>query len=139
MGTLSEKVRLRAGMASSRALAFLDGVYEKNAKGLTAATGVSMAVNMMFMNAFATDIFTKAKGMMNTIYSSIAAISSVTAGCVAAVCLYLMFFSKNQNTVQESIQWLKRIFVCWVAIMLMSTIIYFVTSNLGIGDSASLT
>ena len=84
------------------------------------------------------DIFTKAKGMMNTLYKSIAGISSVTAGCVAGICLYLMFFSKNRNTVEESFAWLKRIAVCWIAIMLMASIIYFVTTNLGIGDNASL-
>ena len=74
----------------------------------------------------------------NTLYKSIAGISSVTAGCVAGICLYLMFFLKNRNTVEESIAWLKRIAVCWIAIMLMASIIYFVTTNLGIGDNASL-
>lgn len=97
----------------------------------------SMAVVQMHA-AEGSDIFTKAKGMMNTLYKSIAGISSVTAGCVAGICLYLMFFSKNRNTVEESIAWLKRIAVCWIAIMLMTSIIYFVTTNLGIGDNASL-
>lgn len=76
--------------------------------------------------------------LKDTLYKSIAGISSVTAGCVAGICLYLMFFSKNRNTVEESIAWLKRIAVCWIAIMLMASIIYFVTTNLGIGDNASL-
>ena len=97
----------------------------------------SMAVVQMHATE-GSDIFTKAKGMMNTLYKSIAGISSVTAGCVAGICLYLMFFSKNRNTVEESIAWLKRIDVCWIAIMLMASIIYFVTTNLGIGDNASL-
>ena len=97
----------------------------------------SMAVVQMHA-AEGSDIFTKAKGMMNTLYKSIAGISSVTAGCVAGICLYLMFFSKNRNTVEESIAWLKMIAVCWIAIMLMASIIYFVTTNLGIGDNASL-
>lgn len=61
----------------------------------------SMAVVQMHA-AEGSDIFTKAKGMMNTLYKSIAGISSVTAGCVAGICLYLMFFSKNRNTVEES-------------------------------------
>ena len=65
----------------------------------------SMAVVQMHA-AEGSDIFTKAKGMMNTLYKSIAGISSVTAGCVAGICLYLMFFSKNRNTVEESIAWL---------------------------------
>ena len=97
----------------------------------------SMAVVQMHATE-GSDIFTKAKGMMNTLYKSIAGISSVTAGCVAGICLYLMFFSKNRNTVEESIAWLKWIAVCWIAIMLMASIIYFVTTNLGIGDNASL-
>ena len=103
--------------------------------------GVMLLGSMAVVQMHATegsDIFTKAKGMMNTLYKSIAGISSVTAGCVAGICLYLMFFSKNRNTVEESIAWLKRISVCWIAIMLMASIIYFVTTNLGIGDNASL-
>lgn len=103
--------------------------------------GVMLLGSMAVVQMHATegsDIFTKAKGMMNTLYKSIAGISSVTAGCVAGICLYLMFFSKNRNTVEESIVWLKRIAVCWIAIMLMASIIYFVTTNLGIGDNASL-
>ena len=103
--------------------------------------GVMLLGSMTVVQMHATegsDIFTKAKGMMNTLYKSIAGILSVTAGCVAGICLYLMFFSKNRNTVEESIAWLKRIAVCWIAIMLMASIIYFVTTNLGIGDNASL-
>ena len=99
--------------------------------------GVMLLGSMVVVQMHAaegSDIFTKAKGMMNTIPG----ISSVTAGCVAGICLYLMFFSKNRNTVEESIAWLKRIAVCWIAIMLMASIIYFVTTNLGIGDNASL-
>ena len=95
---------------------------------------------MMLLQAHAAngDIFEKANSLMKTVYKSIAGISSVTAGCVAAVCLYLMFFSKNQRTVDESVQWLKRIIICWLAIMLMSTIIYFITNTLGIGTTATL-
>ena len=103
--------------------------------------GVMLLGSMVVVQMHATegsDIFTKAKGMMNTLYKSIAGISSVTAGCVAGICLYLMFFSKNRNTVEESIAWLKRIAVCCIAIMLMASIIYFVTTHLGIGDNASL-
>ena len=71
--------------------------------------GVMLLGSMAVVQMHATegsDIFTKAKGMMNTLYKSIAGISSVTAGCVAGICLYLMFFSKNRNTVEESIAWL---------------------------------
>ena len=62
--------------------------------------GVMLLGSMVVVQMHATegsDIFTKAKGMMNTLYKSIAGISSVTAGCVAGICLYLMFFSKKQK------------------------------------------
>ena len=81
-------------------------------------------------NAADGDIFDKAAGIMNDIYGAIAGISSVTAGCVATVCLFLMFFSKNQRTVDESIQWLKRIFIIWLAIILMSSILKFFSQRL---------
>ena len=84
--------------------------------------GVMLLGSMVVVQMHATegsDIFTKAKGMMNTLYKSIAGIPSVTAGCVAGICLYLMFFSKNRNTVEESIAWLKRIAV---SILLLQTL-----------------
>ena len=79
------------------------------------------------------DIFDKAATMMNTIYKRIAGITTVTAGCVAAVCLFMMFFSKSQRTVEESTAWLKRIIVIWIAIVCMGAIITFVTSSNGLG------
>ncbi|MFR5702481.1 MAG: hypothetical protein ACLUD0_11800 [Eubacterium ramulus] len=104
--------------------------------------GVMLLGSMAVVQMHATegsDIFTKAKGMMNNpVCNPLQGFSSVTAGCVAAFVCSLMFFSKNRNTVEESIAWLKRIAVCWIAIMLMASIIYFVTTNLGIGDNASL-
>ena len=42
------------------------------------------------------DIFTKAKGMMNTLYKSIAGISSVTAGCVAGMSVFNVFLEKQK-------------------------------------------
>lgn len=82
-----------------------------------------------------TDIFAKFQTIMQTIYGKICGIASVTAGCVAAVCLFLMFFSKRQQTVDESIQWLKRIVVCYVAIMLIAAILRFLVSGLDLNTS----
>lgn len=99
-----------------------------------------VAVQMMALEAYAaeSDLTGKINNMGNSIYKLIVSISSVTAGTVAAVCLFLMFFSKNSNTVEESTRWLKRVAVCWVAIFLMSTILKFFTGNLGLDSNASL-
>ena len=139
------KMKEKFANMENKVVGYLDGHKDQ----LVKAQASICAIQLMAMQALAgasqnssntgTDIFTRVSNMMGTIYSAIAGISSVTAGCVAAVCLYLMFFSKNQQTVDSSIQWLKRILICWLAIMLMSTIIYFIVKNMGIGDSQSLT
>lgn len=133
---LKEKIVCKLTSAKEKVGAF---VGKCKGKLIVAQASVCMT-QLMMVNASAApvDIFSRASELMKTLYSAIAGISSVTAGCVAAVCLYLMFFSKNQQTVESSIQWLKRIVICWLAIMLMSTIIYFITNNLGIGDTATL-
>ena len=99
-----------------------------------------VAAQMMAVEAYAADgdLASKINNMGNSIYKLIVSISTVTAGAVAALCLFLMFFSKNSNTVEESTRWLKRVAVCWVAIFLMSTILRFFTGNLGLDGNASL-
>lgn len=84
------------------------------------------------------DIFTKAGEMSNQLYKDIAKLSTAAAGVCAAVCLFLMFFSKNTRTVEESTSWFKRIIVCWVLIMLLSTIFAYLMGGLNISDSVSL-
>lgn len=85
------------------------------------------------------DVFKKAESMMGTIYSKIAGIASVTAGCLAAVCIFIMIFSKTQRNVDESIAWLKRIAIGWIAIMIMPAILVFFKTGLGIGKAGSIT
>ena len=55
----------------------------------------SMAVVQMHA-AEGSDIFTKAKGMMNTLYKSIAGISSVTAGCGGHLSVFNVFLEKQK-------------------------------------------
>ena len=100
-------------------------------------TGVSICQGMVLQIYAADDIFEKGKTMLNKIYSDIVAITCVTAGCIAAVCLYLMMFSKNQRTVESSISWLKRIALCAVAILLMSSILKFIVNHLGLSTNQS--
>lgn len=84
----------------------------------------------------ATNIFERAQKMMNKVYIDIASISTVSAGVAGAVCLFLCLFSKNQKAVDEARAWGKRIIICYVGIMLMGSILYYVTNRLGISSSS---
>ena len=53
---------------------------------------------------------------MQTVYTDVAGIATVAAVVCAAVCLFLMNFSKSGRTVDESRSWLKRIVICWAAL-----------------------
>lgn len=69
------------------------------------------------------DIFGTAKTAMQTVYTDVAGIATVAAVVCAAVCLFLMNFSKSGRTVDESRSWLKRIVVCWAALMTLGAIV----------------
>jgi len=84
--------------------------------------------------ANATGIFDIAKSAMNTVYKDIAGISTVAAVVCAAVCLFLMNFSKSGRTVDESRTWLKRIIICWAAIMTMGAIVTYMQTIIPKGD-----
>lgn len=71
----------------------------------------------------ASDIFGIAKNAMQTVYTDVAGIATVAAVVCAAVCLFLMNFSKSGRTVDESRTWLKRIVICWAALMTLGAIV----------------
>lgn len=62
----------------------------------------------------ATDIWSKAKEIMQDVYNQILLISSVTAIVTASVALLMMNFSRSGRTVDESRAWLKRICITWI-------------------------
>ena len=70
-----------------------------------------------------TGIFEIAKSAMQTVYTDVAGIATVAAVVCAAVCLFLMNFSKSGRTVDESRAWLKRIIICWAALMTLGAIV----------------
>ncbi len=77
---------------------------------------------------FASNIFEVAKNAMQTVYKDVAGIATVAAVVCAAVCLLLMNFSKSGRTVDESRSWLKRIVVCWAALMTLGAIVTYFES-----------
>lgn len=90
--------------------------------GLTAGI-VSAAAGLTGVPVYASDIFGTAKNAMQTVYTDVAGIATVAAVVCAAVCLFLMNFSKSGRTVDESRAWLKRIVVCWAALMTLGAIV----------------
>lgn len=69
------------------------------------------------------DLFETAKNAMQTVYKDVAGIATIAAVVCATVCLFLMNFSKSGRTVDESRSWLKRIVVCWAALMTLGAIV----------------
>ena len=87
------------------------------------AYAVGMMAALMCQTAYATDIFGVAKSAMQQVYTDVAGLATVGAVVCAAVCLFLMNFSKSGKTVDESRAWLKRIIICWAALMTLGAIV----------------
>ena len=90
-----------------------------------------LAVALIAVSAspvFVAGIFDTAKNAMQTVYKDVAGIATVAAVVCAAVCLFLMNFSKSGRTVDESRSWLKRIIICWAALMTMGAIVTYFES-----------
>jgi hypothetical protein len=78
---------------------------------------MAVMLAMMATPAYAaTDMWAKAKEIMNSVYTQILGISTIAGVVTASVALLLMNFSKNGRTVDESRAWLKRIIVTWCII-----------------------
>lgn len=84
---------------------------------------------MMFCQpAFAAeDVWTKAKEIMQDVYTQILAISTIAAIVTASVALLLMNFSRSGRTVDESRAWLKRICITWAILNGLGFIMAYVT------------
>lgn len=91
-----------------------------------------LSVTLLFMfstPAFAagTDVWSKAKDIMQDVYKQILGISTVAAIVTAATALLLMNFSRNGKTVDESRAWLKRIIITWAILNGLGFIMAYVT------------
>ena len=86
-------------------------------------------MSMMFCQPAyaATDVWTKAKEIMQDVYTQILAISTIAAIVTASVALLLMNFSRSGRTVDESRAWLKRICITWAILNGLGFIMAYVT------------
>lgn len=92
---------------------------------------IFLVVTMCLMfttQAFAaTDMWTKASEIMNSVYTKILGISTIAAVVTASVALLMMNFSKNGRTVDESRAWLKRIIITWAIINGLGFVMAYIT------------
>ena len=75
----------------------------------------------------ATDVWSKAKEIMQDVYNQIVLISTVAAIVTASVALLMMNFSRSGKTVDESRTWLKRICITWIILNGLGFIMAYVT------------
>ena len=74
---------------------------------------ISMSVTVF---AAGEDIFTVADNIIRDVYSNIAGISTVLAGLMSAIAVIGAKMSNNQHKVDQSWDWLKRIWIAWAVI-----------------------
>lgn len=62
------------------------------------------------------DMWTAANRIIIDVYNKIAGISTVLAALMTTVCVVGMKLSNNQQKVDQSVDWLKRIWIAWAII-----------------------
>ena len=88
----------------------------KKILGRIAPISICVAV-MLTTSAFAVeDMWTVANRIIIDVYNKIAGISTVLAGLMTTVCVVGMKLSNNQQKVDQSMDWLKRIWIAWAII-----------------------
>lgn len=73
------------------------------------------------------DLFQVADDIIRKVYNSIAGISTVLAGLMSAVAVIGAKMSNNQHKVDQSWDWLKRIWIAWAVINGIGAFIAYVT------------
>ncbi len=81
------------------------------------------------MNVFAEgeDLFEVADAIVRDVYNHIAGISTVLAGLMSAVAVIGAKMSNNQHKVDQSWDWLKRIWIAWAVINGIGAFIAYIT------------
>lgn len=92
----------------------------------------AMLMSMFSVTAFAAgtsgkDLFQVADDIIRKVYNSIAGISTVLAGLMSAVAVIGAKMSNNQHKVDQSWDWLKRIWIAWAVINGIGAFIAYIT------------
>ena len=87
---------------------------------MCALLGVS---TIRLAGAYNISLFENLANAFNAVKADLVTFSSIAAGTCLAVCIILIMFSKNDKAVAASWNWLKRIIICYVALLGLGTII----------------
>lgn len=98
-------------------------------KALVILAMTLMLVSTTTLTAFAAgeDLFQVADNIIRDVYNHIAGISTVLAGLMSAVAVIGAKMSNNQHKVDQSWDWLKRIWIAWAVINGIGAFIAYVT------------
>lgn len=100
----------------------------KNKKRICTVLLMAAMMFMFSLNVFAADdIFDAANKIIRDIYKDIAGISTVLAGLMSAIAVIGAKMSNNQHKVDQSWDWLKRIWIAWAVINCIGAFIAYVT------------
>lgn len=80
---------------------------------------VPLVIYLIFcfaVNAYAEDMWEVANRIIVDVYNKIAGISTVLAALMTTICVVGMKLSNNQQKVDQSVDWLKRIWIAWAII-----------------------
>ena len=81
------------------------------------ALSLVLVVAVMITPALAVeDMWTVANRIIIDVYNKIAGVSTVLAALMTTVCVVGMKLSNNQQKVDQSVDWLKRIWIAWAII-----------------------
>lgn len=102
---------------------------KKRYKILIISVLVMMLISSVTMTAFAAgeDLFEVADNIIRDIYTHIAGISTVLAALMSAIAVIGAKMSNNQHKVDQSWDWLKRIWIAWAVINGIGAFIAYVT------------
>ena len=92
---------------------------KKKTKRVLSILALSVLMTSLFSTtAFAAgkDLFQVADDIVRDVYNHIAGISTVLAGLMSAVAVIGAKISNNQHKVDQSWDWLKRIWIAWAVI-----------------------
>ena len=102
---------------------------KKRYKILIISVLVMMLISSVTMTAFAAgeDLFEVAHNIIRDVYTHIAGISTVLAALMSAIAVIGAKMSNNQHKVDQSWDWLKRIWIAWAVINGIGAFIAYVT------------
>ena len=88
------------------------------------ASAAMLSIHPVFATGAGTStIWNRFSTILQDIYGQVVAISTIVAVTVGAIALLIRMISRNQRTVDEATNWLKRIIVTWIILNSMGFIV----------------